>query len=175
MCEHEEERSRSLQGAFMRLMHRYTEVCFVQLKHVGIHPGQLPFLKIIKYSEGISQSELATRLHVKPPTIAVSVKRLEKAEVIYRRPDPDDMRISRIYLTEKGMELAGQIEVLLEANEKALAAGFSEEELELAKCFFDRMVQNLDVLSEELAGAGKDSEHGAGKSWTGKNEKGGEI
>lgn len=174
MCEHEEERFRSMQGAFMQLIHRYTEVCFMQLKNVGIHPGQLPFLKIIKYSAGISQSELATRLHVKPPTIAVSVKRLEKAEVIYRRPDPDDMRVSRIYLTEKGMEVAGQIEVLIETNEKALTAGFSGEEIELAKSFFDRMMQNLDVLSDQLAEAGMDSGPDDGPLWSSKNEKGGE-
>lgn len=148
MCECKNEKPRSLQGAFMRLLHRYTEVNFGRLKDLGVHPGQLPFLNIISHREGISQRELVERLHVKPPTVAVTVKRLEKAGVIFRRPDPEDMRISRIYLTEAGSEIAGRIEGVIQENERALTAGFSEEELELAKAFFDRMLQNLDVLAD---------------------------
>lgn len=160
----------------MRLLHRYTEVNFGRLKDLGVHPGQLPFINIISHQEGVSQRELAERLHVKPPTVAVTVKRLEKAAVIYRKPDPNDMRISRIYLTEKGRQVAGQLEVVVKENEKALTAGFSEEELELAKRFFDRMMYNLDVLSDQLSEAGTDLEQGdLPTSWSSKNEKGGEI
>ena len=122
MCECKKENPQSLQGAFMRLLHRYTEVNFGRLKDMGVHPGQLPFLNIISHKEGISQRELAECLHVKPPTVAVTVKRLEKADVIYRRPDPNDMRISRIYLTEKGIRISAQIEVVIQENEKVLTA-----------------------------------------------------
>lgn len=149
MYEDKDKRQNSLQGAFMRLLHRYTEVNFRRLRDLGVHPGQLPFLNAISRQEGISQRELAERLHVKPPTVAVTVKRLEKAEVICRKPDPNDMRISRIYLTEKGAGLSRQIEVVVQANEEALSAGFSEEELEQVKNFFDRMMQNLDVLADQ--------------------------
>ena len=82
MCECKKENPQSLQGAFMRLLHRYTEVNFGRLKALGVHPGQLPFLNIISHREGISQRELAECLHVKPPSVAVTVKRLEKADVI---------------------------------------------------------------------------------------------
>lgn len=70
MCECKKENPQSLQGAFMRLLHRYTEVNFGRLKDMGVHPGQLPFLNIISHKEGISQRELAECLHVKPPTVA---------------------------------------------------------------------------------------------------------
>lgn len=59
MCECKKENPQSLQGAFMRLLHRYTEVNFGRLKDMGVHPGQLPFLNIISHKEGISQRELA--------------------------------------------------------------------------------------------------------------------
>ena len=55
MCECKKENPQSLQGAFMRLLHRYTEVNFGRLKDMGVHPGQLPFLNIISHKEGISQ------------------------------------------------------------------------------------------------------------------------
>ena len=50
MCECKKENPQSLQGAFMRLLHRYTEVNFGRLKDMGVHPGQLPFLNIISHS-----------------------------------------------------------------------------------------------------------------------------
>ena len=156
MCEDKDKKQNSLQGAFMRLLHRYTEVNFGRMRDLGVHPGQLPFLKVISRQEGISQRELAERLHVKPPTVAVTVKRLEKAEVICRKPDPNDMRISRIYLTEKGVGISKQIEVVVQANEEALTAGFSEEELEQMKSYFDRMLRNLDVLANRANEGSRD-------------------
>ncbi len=137
---------------------------------------QLPFLNIISHKEGISQRELAECLHVKPPTVAVTVKRLEKADVIYRRPDPNDMRISRIYLTEKGIRISAQIEVVIQENEKVLTAGFSEEELELARHFFTRMIQNLNVLSggkEGLPLEGVRSPEKDKEAWSCETRKGG--
>ena len=76
------EGSRSIQACFMRLMHRYTSVNYKRFLGIGIHPGQLAFVKAISEHEGISQRELAEGLHVKAPTVAVAVKRLEKADVI---------------------------------------------------------------------------------------------
>lgn len=178
MCECKKENPQSLQGAFMRLLHRYTEVNFGRLKDLGVHPGQLPFLNIISHKEGISQRELAECLHVKPPTVAVTVKRLEMADVLYRRPDPNDMRISRIYLTEKGIRISAQIEVVIQENEKVLTAGFSEEELELARHFFTRMMQNLNVLSggkEELPLEGVRSPEKDKEAWSCETRKGGKA
>ena len=75
------EGSRSIQACFMRLMHRYTSVNYKRFPEIGIHPGQLAFVKAISEHEGISQRELAEGLHVKAPTVAVAVKRLEKADL----------------------------------------------------------------------------------------------
>lgn len=64
------EDSRSIQACFMRLMHRYTSVNYKRFLGIGIHPGQLAFVKAISEHEGISQRELAEGLHVKAPTVA---------------------------------------------------------------------------------------------------------
>ena len=41
------EGSRSIQACFMRLMHRYTSVNYKRFLGIGIHPGQLAFVKAI--------------------------------------------------------------------------------------------------------------------------------
>lgn len=138
-----EEKDMGLQGLFIELLHRYTAMNYGQIMDVGVHPKQFLFLNMIRAQEGISQSDLATKLHVKPPTVAVTVKRLEKAEVVYRRTDPKDMRISRIYLTDKGKAIAGKIETIVEENERILTDGFSEEELAQFRYYMKRVIANL--------------------------------
>lgn len=138
----------SVQASLMHLIHQYTSVNYKRLMKIGIHPGQLAFLKIIKEKEGISQRELAELLHVKAPTVAVTVKRLEKAEVIERRPDPKDMRVSRLYLKEKGKALAEEVIQNLDVNEKVVTSGFTEEEVSMLIGFLERMTKNLEQLKE---------------------------
>ena len=139
---------RSIQACFMRLMHRYTSANYKRFLGIGIHPGQLAFVKAISEHEGISQRELAEGLHVKAPTVAVAVKRLEKAEVVCRRPDPKDQRISRLYLNEKGKEIAEEVIRMIEENEAVLTDGFSEGELEQLREFFRRMSENMEQLAK---------------------------
>ena len=76
---------------------------------------------------------------MKAPTVAVAVRRLEKAEIICRRPDPKDQRISRLYLSERGREIADETIRCLEQNEQVITSGFSDEELEQLRDFFRRM------------------------------------
>ncbi len=75
------------------------------LEEAGLYRGQNFVLKALSEREGLAQSELAEKLLVKPPTISNSLERMEAAGWIVRRPDPDDRRISRVYLTEAGRTL----------------------------------------------------------------------
>ena len=81
----------------MRMTHVYFQKSFQQLNSIGLHPGQPPMLWHIFKDEGLSQKELASRLKVKPPTVNVSLQRMEKADYICRRQDEKDQRVSRIY------------------------------------------------------------------------------
>ena len=157
------EGSRSIQACFMRLMHRYTSVNYKRFLGIGIHPGQLAFVKAISEHEGISQRELAEGLHVKAPTVAVAVKRLEKADVICRRPDPKDQRISRLYLNKKGKEIAEEVILAIEENEAVLTDGFSEEELEQLRNFFRRMSENMERLAKPDAKAAEENQVGSNR------------
>lgn len=127
----------------IRLMHRYSSLNFKQIQALGVHPGQLPILGVLRKKEGVSQREVAKLLHIKPPTVTVTLQRLEKSGFVYRQPDPEDQRISRIYLTEKGKNADKEIEGLIQDNEKILTRGFSEEEQEQLKRLFQRLVENL--------------------------------
>lgn len=131
------EKDISVIGTLMRIDHRFMGKCFSQMMEFGIYPGQVPVLGIVAAHDGISQKELAAQLRVKPPTINVSVQRLEKAGILCRRQDEKDQRVSRVYLTEKGIECKQKTMEQMKQNERILLEGFSEAELCLLRRFLE--------------------------------------
>ena len=98
----EQDNEKSIQSLIMEISRMYMEKCFVKLKKVGIHPRQIPILAVLYRRGGCSQKELAQELGVKPPTVTVSIQRLEKNGLLIRRQDEKDLRVSRIYLSDAG-------------------------------------------------------------------------
>ena len=131
-----QEHSQSLLSMFMRIDRRFMGKCFGQMQEVGIYPGQIPVLGLLAYKDGLSQREIAEHLRIKPPTVNVTVQRLEKAGFLYREADEKDQRISRIYLTEKGKQ----------AKENILLSGLSDAELCLLRRMLEQITENIDKI-----------------------------
>jgi DNA-binding MarR family transcriptional regulator len=51
--------------------------------------------------DGLRMGELARRARLSKQTMTMLVRRLERDGLVERRPDPDDARASRIYLTSR--------------------------------------------------------------------------
>ena len=134
----------SIQELFMRASHSYFQKSFQQLTSIGLRPGQPPMLWHLAQEDGLSQRELARRMRVKPPTVNVSLQRMEKAEYICRSQDPKDQRITRIFLTEKGRRLVGQIGEIMKENEIRITRHFTETELCLLNRFLKQLIQNIE-------------------------------
>ena len=107
-----------IQELLMGVSHAYFVKIYHQLKQIGIHPGQLPIIKLLDFHDGLSQKEIAGKLFLSAPTVTMSIRRMEKANMVSRRQDEKDQRISRIYLTEEGRASAAKIAALQEENEK---------------------------------------------------------
>ena len=118
-----------------------------RLDTIGLHRGQQFLLGVLWDREGLTHSEVARALHVQPATVTNMLKRMEKAGLVERRPDPEDARVSRVYLTERGRDIHGAFdEVWYELEELALA-GFDPEEREKLGQMLLRIRENL--LQEE--------------------------
>ena len=98
------------------------------LEKVGLYRGQNFVLTALSEQEGLAQSELAERLLVRPPTISNSLERMEVAGWIERRPDADDRRISRVYLTEAGRALHDSASLLWHDLEVQTFGGLTSEQ-----------------------------------------------
>ena len=135
----------TVESWFMRLVHTFMTVTYKQFQELGLHPGQLPLLRAVANQEGLSQRELADLLHIKPPTVTVTLQRLERSGIMKREADPKDQRISRIYLTQAGKELSAQIDTLVKENHNTIIQGFTQ-----LKQYLERMYSNMDVLRQSL-------------------------
>lgn len=90
-----------------------------------------------------TQKELADRLHSAPPTVAASLKVLERQGYVARRTDEKDSRRNRISITQKGRDAIAQGMDAFRQVDAHLFHGFSPEEREQVQAFHRRMLENL--------------------------------
>lgn len=69
--------------------------------------------------------------------------RLEERGYVERRPDPEDGRRKRLYLTDAGEALRPEIEALKERIDREITAGFSEAEIDALAESLDRVCRNF--------------------------------
>ena len=90
-----------------------------------------------------TQKELADRLHSAPPTVAASLKVLERQGYVVRRTDEKDTRRNRIFITRKAREALDAGLQAFQQVDDAMYRGFSPEEREQVYRFHRRMLENL--------------------------------
>lgn len=130
----------------IRLQHYRTHMLLGEL---GLYPGQPPILFKLWKNDGCSQKEIAEKLGLKPATITVMLNRMEKAGWLERRSDPGDLRISRVFLTEKARAIRPKVEQKLQTIYEECFAGFTGEEKILLRRFLMHMRNNLKSACRE--------------------------
>ena len=91
------------------------------------HSRRLILMKLAR-EDGITQCELVKDSRMTPPTISVALKSLEQEGLVERRGDEDDMRATRVYLTEKGREEDLRNRRRIESVDAIMMNGLSEDE-----------------------------------------------
>jgi DNA-binding MarR family transcriptional regulator len=119
------------------------------LEALGLYHGQPPMLRALWEQEGMTHTELAARLHVQPSTMTKMVQRMEKAGFVERRSDPDDQRVSRVYLTDAGRAVQTEVKQVWHTLEKETFDGFTLEERVLLRRFFLQIRENLLRVTED--------------------------
>src|SRR6266581_52322 len=119
---------------------QHAELAFNKL---GVHTGQEMILLQLWIEEGIPQSQLAACMGVEPPTATKMLQRMERAGLIERRPDPEDARISRVYLTERGRALEQPVLEVWRQLEAQTVGGLSSTEQALLRRLLMQVAANL--------------------------------
>src|SRR5665647_400536 len=92
-------------GALTRRIQRYYNNRFTEL---NITLGQSFVLFHLLEADGNSVKNIAAAVQLDPPAITGLVDRLAKEGFVERQADRDDRRTTKIYLTDRGREVAAQ-------------------------------------------------------------------
>lgn len=105
-----------------------------EFKDMQLTRGQYLYLVRISEHPGIISDRLAELLNIDRTTTARGVQKLVKNGLAKKRTDPDNKKVKRLFLTEKGQELATIIErENTYSNQTALAGLTAAEKAELLR------------------------------------------
>jgi len=113
------------------------------LETLGLYEGQPSMLRTLWAEEGLTHTELGRRLRVQPATITKMLQRMQKAGFVERRPDPQDERVSRVYLTEAGRAVQADVRGVWHTLEKEAFSDLTDEERALLRQFLLQIRENL--------------------------------
>lgn len=97
-------------------------------------------------NEGTSQVRLAELTEVEPMTMVRILDHMETENLIERRPDREDRRVRRLYLTDKGRPLVGEIWRLAELTRAEMFSDIRKEDHRV----FMRVLKQLHANASSL-------------------------
>jgi MarR family transcriptional regulator, transcriptional regulator for hemolysin len=115
-------------------------------RQFGISRAQWTVLMRLDRSEGLNQSELADLLDLQPISVTRLLDRLAESGLIERRPDPNDRRANRLYLTPAARPLLKQLTSLGEDVMQIVLQSVDESAQE-------QLLRNLDTMKNNLRAA----------------------
>lgn len=95
----------------------------------GLYAGQDGVILALAASDGLPAGTLAQKLGVKAPTMTRTIGRMEAQGFVERRPDAEDARLTKVYLTETGRNSVGEIESSAAACDELATRGLSEKDV----------------------------------------------
>lgn len=133
----------------MQVGHLHYKHAHCLFSQQGITEGQPKFIAYLMEHGGSSQRELARHFDLEPATVTAALRRMEKAGTIERRADAQDLRISRIFLTQEGRRLFDVQEQLRLALEGIAFGGFTSAERVAMEGYLQRLRENLRRATQE--------------------------
>ena len=113
------------------------------LSDTGVWGSQIPILLYVARNPGCTQTDIAEHLTVSNPSIATSIKRLQKAGMLEKEADTADMRRNHITLTELGRRTVARGRDCYDQVTGRMLQGFSDEEIDRLTGLMARMEENL--------------------------------
>lgn len=125
---------------------RHRALAVAALAPLGIHPGHKLILLELERAGPSTQAQLAAASGYEPPTITLSVRQLEEAGLVLRRPSSTDRRATVVELSEQGRALLPKMKAAWRRVAEQAVAG-------LASTPLDELSEALADLAGSLAAA----------------------
>jgi DNA-binding MarR family transcriptional regulator len=112
-------REDSLGYVINQVARQFARALHDEISQHGVVPGQFAQLLALYEKDGITQQELCEIVQIEQPTMANTLKRMERDGLVQRVPHASDRRKHLIVLTDKAKRLEGS---LIDAAKRVNAA-----------------------------------------------------
>ncbi|WP_211747330.1 MarR family transcriptional regulator [Paenibacillus sp. Marseille-Q4541] len=99
--------------------------------------------------EGLKASELSGILRVKSPTITPVIRSLEEEGLVERKVDPEDRRVVRIRITEKGQQVLREVHREMMNTMHGLVEFLGEKDTKQLTLLLNRVHEYHEIKREE--------------------------
>jgi MarR family transcriptional regulator for hemolysin len=108
--------------------------------------AQWSVLARLERNEGLKQTELADMLDLQPITLTRLVDRLCEIRLVERRPDPDDRRAKRLFLTAQAKPVMDRLDALAKSMLADVLEGIDAADIKAAVGTLNAVKENLRRL-----------------------------
>lgn len=117
-----------------------------RLEHLGISGYQASYVTQICRCPGISQDQLAQKLHVNRSSVTRQLAMLEENGFITRCRSDSDRRLMQVYPTEKMKQALPVVRECFHSWHDSLTEGLSEEEISTLERLLTRLAERAEGL-----------------------------
>jgi DNA-binding MarR family transcriptional regulator len=135
-------RAKRVNDAVRALAMRHRAAAAQVLAPLGLHPGQEVLVFELSAHGPRTQAQLAVASGCEPPTITGSVRKLESAGLVVRRPSTTDGRVTIVELSDRGRSLVPALEAAWSELAERTVAGLSTDP--------DRLTASLGEITAGL-------------------------
>lgn len=137
----------ALNAAIRSIGIRHRALADALLAPLGLYTGQEVLLLALDAQGPCSQGQLALASGCEPPTVTGSVRKLEAAGLVVRRPSPTDGRVTMVELSGQGKALLPGLKAVWRRLAEQTITGVSSAPL-------DQLTDVLTDLAASLTAAG---------------------
>ncbi|MGC2295783.1 MAG: MarR family winged helix-turn-helix transcriptional regulator [Candidatus Dormiibacterota bacterium] len=137
------EEADSLNEAIRAIGIRHRALGIAALAPLGIHPGHKLLLLELERAGPRTQAQLAAASGYEPPTITMSVRQLEAAGLVIRRPSLSDGRATMVELSDQGRELLPKLKAAWVGLAEETVAGLSSTSQDQVRKVLSELAANL--------------------------------
>jgi DNA-binding MarR family transcriptional regulator len=127
-----------------------------EFRDYSIGHAQVGTLLFISRNEGVSQLEISENLNLDKSSITSQLKILERNGYIFKKPNENDARKYRIYITDKTKEILFPLKLVFSNWTDTLFIGFSDKERSETFVYLERMLDNARNIINEIKDKNKE-------------------
>jgi len=119
-------------------------------RKIGLNVTDWECLSLLSIKGTSTPTELARYTGLTSGSATAMLDRLERAQFISRKPNPDDRRGVRIEINQKWSQTAGPLVRGVQEAHAELIASYSDEELETISDFLTRFTKNVTEQTKKI-------------------------